>query len=107
MNESYLFACGIVWQKTGDPEAGWELIEALRSPDAYVNSLASVVLVGTGLRSLELLETAVKDGILTPEQAAPSMMEILCRGAASPGPEPQPTPVPTVAMMWHNAGVVN
>ncbi len=107
MNETYLFACGIVWQKTGDAEAGWELIEGLRSPDPYVNSLAAVVLVGTGLRSLELLETAVKDGILTPEQAAPCMMDILCRSASPRGPEPRPSPVPSVAMMWHNAGVVN
>ncbi len=106
MNDTYLFACGIVWQKTGDAEAGWELIEALRSSDPYIHSLAEVVLAGTGLRSLELLETAVKDGILTPEQAAPCIMEILCDGAAAPKPE-HPNPTPPVAMMWHNAGVVN
>lgn len=106
MNDTYLFACGIVWQKTGDPEAGWELIEALRSTDPYVKSLAAVVLVGAGLRSLELLETAVKDGILTPEQAAPSIMDILREGVASWGDE-RPNPTPPVAMMWHNAGVVN
>jgi len=27
MNPDYMLACGIVWRKTADPEAGWELVK--------------------------------------------------------------------------------
>ena len=33
MDFNYMLACGIVWSKTADPDAGWELVEALSSPD--------------------------------------------------------------------------
>jgi hypothetical protein len=34
MDANYVLACGIVWRKTADPEAGWELAQALESPDS-------------------------------------------------------------------------
>jgi len=33
MDVNYTLACGIVWRKTADPEAGWELVAALKSSD--------------------------------------------------------------------------
>jgi hypothetical protein len=33
VDANYMLACGIVWRKTADPDAGWELVEALASPD--------------------------------------------------------------------------
>jgi hypothetical protein len=33
MDADYMMACGIVWRKTADPDAGRELVEALASPD--------------------------------------------------------------------------
>jgi hypothetical protein len=83
MDANYMLACGIVWRKTGDPEAGWELVEALESPDPRVRSLAQNLLVENGEHSMDLLEGAVEGGILSPEAAGPCMAEILRSGQAS------------------------
>jgi hypothetical protein len=112
MNEGYLLACGIVWQKTGEPDAGWELIEALRSHDPYLQSLAAVVLVGSGLRSLELLQDAVRSGALTTEQAVPCIMDLLRSNHPGNGVWTEPNEATssetTSAVNLHrNAGLVN
>lgn len=86
MDANYMLACGIVWRKTADPEAGWELVEALQSPDARLRSLAQSFLVETGEDSMDLLEGAVAGGILSPEVAGPCMAEILSNGRARQTP---------------------
>ncbi len=80
MDANYMLACGIVWRKTADPEAGWELVEALQSSDPSLRMLARIFLVETGRDSMDLLEGAVASGILRPDVAGPCMAEILRSG---------------------------
>ena len=82
MDATYVLACGIVWRKTADPEAGWELVEALESPDPCLRLLAQSFLVENGEDSMDLLEGAVARGVLSPEVAGPCMAEILRSGQA-------------------------
>jgi hypothetical protein len=82
MDANYMLACGIVWRKTADPEAGWELVDALQSSDPSLRMLAQTFLVETGKDSMDLLEGAVARGALSPEVAGPCMAEILRRGQA-------------------------
>jgi hypothetical protein len=84
MNASYMLACGIVWRKTADPEAGWELVEALESPDPRLRFLAQSLLVENGEHSMDLLESAVATGIVSPQVAGPCMTEILRGGQSTP-----------------------
>jgi len=77
MNTDYVLACGIVWRRTGDPEAGWDLVDGLRSRDPEVRVLAQTLLVETGESSMKLLESALAVGIVDPEVAGPCMAEIL------------------------------
>jgi hypothetical protein len=77
MDTDYMLACGIVWQKTADPEAGWELVEALGSPDPRLRLLAQTLLVENGEYSMDLLEGAVANGVVSPQVAGPCMAEIL------------------------------
>jgi hypothetical protein len=74
---NYMLACGIVWRKTTDPEAGWELVEGLQSSNPDLRLLAHIFLVETGKDSMDLLEGAVARGDLSPEVAGPCMAEIL------------------------------
>jgi hypothetical protein len=86
MDANYMLACGIVWRKTGDPEAGWELVDALESPDPRLRLLAQSLLLENGEDSMDLLESAVAGGIVSPEVAGPCMAEILrSRKARHPG----------------------
>ena len=82
MDANYILACGIVWRKTADPEAGWELVEALQFSEPSLRMLAQTFLVETGKDSMDLLEGAVASGTLSPEVAGPCMAEILRRGQA-------------------------
>ena len=66
MNADYMLACGIVWRKTADPVAGWELIEGLDSPDPHVRQLAQTILVECGEPSMNLLESAIATGTPKP-----------------------------------------
>jgi hypothetical protein len=84
MDPAYILACGIVWRKTSDPEAGWELIEGLESSDACVRLLARDFLVENCESSMGLLESAVATGRVSPEAAGPCMAEIL-QGGGNPG----------------------
>ena len=77
MDANYMLACGIVWRKTADPEEGWELVEALESPDPRLRLLAQNLLVENGEDSMDLLVSAVTSGIISPEVAGPCMAEIL------------------------------
>ena len=77
MDADYMLACGIVWRKTADPEAGWELVDALESRDPRLRLLAQSLLVENGEDSMDLLERAVATGMVSPKAAGPCMAEIL------------------------------
>ncbi len=77
MDANYMLACGIVWRKDADPEAGWELVEGLQSTDPQVRVLAHALLLENGAESMHLLESALSSGAVTPEVAGPCMVEIL------------------------------
>ena len=77
MDANYVLACWIVWYKTAAADAGWELIDALRSPDPCVRLLAQTLLAEAGEESMRLLESAVMSGVLGSQIAVPCMAEIL------------------------------
>ena len=77
MNADYVLACGVVWRKTADPEAGWDLVDGLKSRDPEVRLLAQTFLVESGESSIGLLESALAVGIVDPDVAGPCMAEIL------------------------------
>jgi hypothetical protein len=77
MNPDYILACGIVWRKTADSEAGLELLEALDSPDLGVRAMARVLLIDGKEDSMRLLENGLASGVVSPETAGECMVEIL------------------------------
>jgi len=77
MDIDYVLACGIVWRKTADPEAGRELIEGLESEDPQLRLLAQTLLVEGGESSMGLLENALAAGVVNADVAGPCMAEIL------------------------------
>jgi len=77
MNADYMLACGVVWLKTADPEAGWELVEGLESRDPALSELAQTLLVDSGEISMGLLESALVSGVVNPNLAGTCMAEIL------------------------------
>jgi hypothetical protein len=83
MDSVYMLACGIVWRKTADPDAGWELVEGLESSDPCLRLLARSLLVENGEQSMDLLESAVATGKVSPQVAGPLMAEILQSGEAT------------------------
>jgi hypothetical protein len=83
MNTNYMMACGIVWRKTADPDAGWELVEALCCPDAGIRHFARNMLVERRNDAIALLEDGITAGVLTADIAGPCMVELL-RGPESP-----------------------
>lgn len=84
MNTDSLLACGVVWRKTADPEAGWDLVDGLKSIDPEVRVLAHTLLVESGDSSMALLESALAVGIVDPDVAGPCMAEILRIRQAKP-----------------------
>ena len=77
MNTDYMLACGVVWRRTGDPEAGWDLVDGLRSRDPEVRLLAQTLLIESGESSMGLLESALAVGVVDPDVAGPCIAEIL------------------------------
>ena len=82
MDANYMLACGIVWRKTADPDAGWRLVEALASPDPELRQFARDMLVQRRDNAMTLLEDAISAGVLTPEMAGPCMVELLRAGSS-------------------------
>jgi hypothetical protein len=80
MDPDYMMACGIVWSKTADPDAGWELVEGLASPDRELRQFAWKMLLHRRDNAMALLEGAVGTGVLTPEVAGPCIVELLRAG---------------------------
>lgn len=77
MNPDYMLACGIVWRKAADPEAGFELVEGLEAGDPQLRLLAQTLLVESGEDSIGLLESALAAGVVSADAAGPCMAEIL------------------------------
>ena len=80
MDANYMLACGIVWSKTADPDAGWELVEALTSSDPELRQFAWEMLLHRRENAMAILEGAVGTGVLTPEVAGPCIVELLRAG---------------------------
>jgi hypothetical protein len=77
MNTDYVLACGVVWRRTSDPEAGWDLVDGLKSRDPDIRVLAQTLLIQSGESSMGLLESALAVGIIDTDVAGPCMAEIL------------------------------
>jgi hypothetical protein len=70
-----LLECGVSWRNTADPEAGRDLIRGLQSTDPGMRSVAQVLLVENGQRSMRLLENAPAAGFLSPCMAVQCIAE--------------------------------
>jgi hypothetical protein len=55
MDSNYMFLCGVMWCKFGQPEAGKELVKAAKSQDPDMSALA-VAMLAKGTRRLRDLE---------------------------------------------------
>ncbi len=84
MDANNMLARGIVWCKTADRDAGWELVEALGSPDPELRQFAQYTLLERRDEAMELLEDAIAVGVLTPEMAGPCMVELIRAGGSDP-----------------------
>jgi hypothetical protein len=70
MDATYLIACGIVWQRTGDFEAALELVRAFRSRNPELRLIARTFLFA-GQRNLEpCFETVSKLGLPALDEAS-------------------------------------
>lgn len=85
MDLRYVFACGIVWRYTADPEAGWELIRALRDDDQDVQDLAALMLADKSQEASSLLNAAIAGGAISGKDAA----EVFGSMLVNPGAEPR------------------
>ncbi len=91
MNANYMLACGVVWNRTGDPEAGWELVEALHSKDPKTREIAQGILLEGGDTSFDFMEDAIRAGAAAPEALGACMAEILRRRQSRESGERQTT----------------
>lgn len=73
----YLIACSYVWKHGVDIEAGWELVRNLAKPQPVLQAIAEVGLVKAGVRSIELLETALASGHLRLEDGGRCLQKLL------------------------------
>jgi len=71
-----MLVCGIIWRKTEDVVAGWELINGLKSRHPNVRQVAKAILVECGEPSMNLLESAFAVGSVTPDSAGACIAEI-------------------------------
>ncbi|HKN36839.1 MAG TPA: hypothetical protein VJX16_26650 [Terriglobales bacterium] len=55
MSGNYVFLCGVMWCRFGQPDAGKELLRAAESKDPDLRALAWAMLAG-GVRRLKELE---------------------------------------------------
>jgi len=54
MDHDYMFLCGVMWCRFGQPEAGEELLRAVTSMDPDMRALAWAMLASGALRLKEL-----------------------------------------------------
>jgi len=64
MDEDYMFLCGVMWCRFGQPEAGKELLRAATSMDPDMSALAWAMLAKGGPR-LKDLERPAQTGSRT------------------------------------------
>lgn len=77
IDTGFACACGALWSRTGAHSDGWELVRALNSGDDHVRKLAQSTLLHAGARSLSLLEAALSLKRISPERAAPCLLELI------------------------------
>ena len=77
MESGFVYACGILWCRTREEDAAWELVRALKSSDQEIRDMARIALTEGGAESLSFLEMALSTNQITPEQAAPCLLDIL------------------------------
>ena len=77
IRSAFTYACAVVWCRSGEKDAGWELVRALNDGDGEIREIASCALADAGPRSLGLIEAALTLKQITPEQAAPCLLSIL------------------------------
>ncbi len=77
IRSAFTYACAVVWCRTGEKDAGWELVRALNEGDGEIREIASSALAEAGPRSLALIEAALTLKQITPERAAPCLLNIL------------------------------
>jgi hypothetical protein len=68
-----LLAAGAIWRFTGAAAAGRSLIEGLTSPDETARTIAGILLVKTGSRSVNLIRDAIGKAR---EQSLPMLLRI-------------------------------
>ena len=83
MDLRYVFACGIVWRYTADPEAGWELLRALRDEDRDVQELAALILADKTQDTSSLLNAALAGGAVGGKDVAEGFGTIATRDGAA------------------------
>jgi len=69
MNANYIFLCGMVWSRFGEPDAGLELIRALGSADHHLRVLARAMLEEAADGSKALLGEALVQNEISPDLA--------------------------------------
>ena len=89
MNRSYIFACGMLFNKCGDVRAGWELIAGLQSYDPELRQLSTKMLACRPSISKQLLRDAIDFGVLLPQDAFPVFHALATSFASSPSAAPQ------------------
>jgi hypothetical protein len=64
-----MIASGLLWNSTGDPDAGSELLTALCEEDSEFSLLAEHMLAEGGKRSLKLIFDALESGTISASEA--------------------------------------
>ena len=97
VDADHLLACELSWRTTADRKSGEELVRSLQSSDPNLRLLAETLLTVNGRQqSLELLESALAAGWLSPDLSAQCMVELVCRRISGEAP---------VANSWSIASV--
>ena len=86
----YLFHCGLEWHNSGDTNAGWELVQAMRSSDRGARALAAELLADTEngrllVRDLRRTRSGLREIVVS----SPGQVRFKNRGN---GEEPMNTP---------------
>ena|ERR1700693_29572 len=61
MDATYIFLCGVMWHRFGQPEAGEELLTAADSTDSELRALALDVLLNGEAKSMLPLKNDLKE----------------------------------------------
>ncbi len=67
-----MLACGIVWSKTADPDAGWELVKALASPDPELRQFTRDMLMHRRDNAMHSLRALLAQAFSLPKWRDPA-----------------------------------